>query len=97
MKLEKGQNAVVVDRKGNMIGNSYMHRRLASVAIVKPDGKFVHKRTRYGGHTPYWIANTDTFASHYKTGMSNRDCRRYRSQVEELYDIAGQINKEREV
>lgn len=67
-RLEAGEKAELIHRTGNTIGNSYMARVMASIAIRKPDGKL-----KYQGHTPYWLGTTSTYASHYKSGLSKHD------------------------
>lgn len=86
--LQPGERAIVRHRNGRMIGRGgYMHRILASIAIQREDGSLV-----YRGHTPYWIASTNTYASHYRSGLSRRDREAYDAEVARLESIAEQIN-----
>ena len=85
--LGPGEKAYVVHRTGNKIGDGYMCRIIASVAIERADGtRIAHN------HTPYWIANSATYASHYRSGMSRADRAAYNAEVERLESIAAQIN-----
>ncbi len=86
--LGEGETAIVRHRVGNKIGNGFMSRTLASIAIQREDGSLV-----YHGHTPYWIASTATYASHYASGRSRADEAAYRMECERLESIAAQINQ----
>ncbi len=86
--LKPGERAEVVHRRGSNIGRSgFMSRVMASIAIIRHDGRKV-----YNGHTPYWLGSTSTYASHYKTGMSRRDDDAYGIQVAQLQAVCDQIN-----
>lgn len=86
--LQPGERAIVRHRNGRTIGRGgYMHRVLASIAIQRADGSLV-----YRGRSPYWIASTNTYASHYRSGMSRRDRTAYDAEVARLEAIAAQIN-----
>lgn len=86
--LQPGERAEVVRRTGNNIGRcGYMSRVLASIAIIRADGRKVYK-----GHTPYWLGSTSTYASHYKSGMSRRDSAAYRVEIAQLQATCDQIN-----
>lgn len=85
--LKRGERAIIVHRTGTKIGGSFMERKLASIAIERENGSLVYK-----GHTPYWISNTNTYASHYKSGFSKRDSTAYRNEVESLERIVNMIN-----
>ncbi len=86
-QLHTGETAIIVERTGRHIGNGYMSRTLASIAIRRVDGKLM-----YQGHTPYFIKSTNTYASHYKSGRSRADEAAYQLEVEQLEQIAAQIN-----
>ncbi len=89
--LQIGERAIVRHRKGRTIGQ-YMYRALASIAIQREDGSLV-----YRGRTPYWIASTHTYASHWRSGMSRRDKAAYDAEVAQLEAIAKQINATAEI
>jgi len=89
--LQIGERAIVRHRKGRTIGQ-YMYRALASIAIQREDGSLV-----YRGRTPYWIASTHTYASHWRSGMSRRDKAAYDAEVAQLEAIAKQINATKEL
>lgn len=84
---KRGEHAEIIHRKGNNIGNSYMSRVLASIAIIRPDGGKV-----YRGHTPYWIESTNTYALHYKSGLNKADNAAFNSEIEQLKEVVNQIN-----
>lgn len=85
--LQPGERAVVIERKGNTIGNSLMIRTMASIAILRADGSRI-----YRGHTPYWLATTHTYASHYRSGRSRADEAAYQAEVAQLRATVDQIN-----
>ena len=87
--LKAGERAIVRHRVGRKIGSGgHMARTLASIAIQREDGSLV-----YHGHTPYFIASTSTYASHYASGRNRADEAAYRLEVARLEAIAAQINK----
>jgi len=86
--LHLGERAEVVRRDGNCIGNSYMHRVLASIAIRRADRSLI-----YRGHTPYWLGSTNTYAAHYRSGLSRRDAAAYDAEVAQLQATVDQINQ----
>lgn len=86
-RLEEGERAELIERTGRAIGQGFMARTLASVAIRKANGKL-----RYQGRTPYWLGSTNTYASHYKSGRNSRDEAAYRLECERLRAIVEQIN-----
>jgi len=90
--LHAGEKAEVIARTGRKIGNGFMARTLASVAIRRADGKLV-----YRGNTPYWIASTNTYASHYKSGRNRADEAAYRMEYARLESVAAQINRGTEI
>jgi hypothetical protein len=86
--LRKGEQAIIRHRIGTKIGSGgYMERKLASIAILREDGHLV-----YNGHTPYWLGSTNTYASHYISGLSQRDSRAYDTDVEILQALVNLIN-----
>jgi hypothetical protein len=85
--LEAGERAIVCERLGNHIGTQYLSRTLASVAIIRANG-----RKKYRGHTPYWLSSTPTYASHYKSGRNKADEANYRAAVAQLQHEADVIN-----
>ena len=86
--LRPGERAIVCERIGNKIGRSgYMSRTLASLAIVREDGSKI-----YRGHSPYWIASTNTYASHYVSGRNRADEAAYQSELEQLQRDCDEIN-----
>ena len=89
--LGPGENAEIIHRTGTNIGNGFMARVLASVAIRKADGKLLYQ-PKGNGYSPYWIEDTHTYASHYKSGLSKADLASYHSDVAKLDAMAGQIN-----
>ena len=86
--LQPGEHAVVVDRDGTSIGTPYMHRTMASIAIVREDGSSV-----YHGHTPYWLGTTNTYASHYVSGRSKHDSSCYDSERLKLQEKVNRMNE----
>jgi hypothetical protein len=102
--LKPGEKAVVVHRAGHKIGDGFMHRRLASIAIKSKE--LAEKRARkqgrepkpwdsgyvYQGRTPYWIASTNVYAAHFSSGMNKADTKAYNQEVSRLEAIAAQIN-----
>lgn len=88
IKANPDSKAVVVTRTGRNIGNAFMSRQLASIAIVRADGRKINR-----DNTPYWISNTGTFASHYRTGMNRQDAANFLSQVADLQAEASTINE----
>jgi len=92
-RLRPGEKAEVIDRVGTKIGRlGFMARTLASIAIIREDGSRV-----YRDHTPYWIANTRTYASHYMTGRNRRDEAAYQLEYARLESIAAQINRDAQI
>lgn len=86
-RLRAGEKAIVRHRIGRKIGNGFMSRTLASIAIQRADGSLV-----YHGHTPYWLESTHTYASHYASGRNRADEAAYQMECEKLEKIAEQIN-----
>jgi len=84
--LKDGEKSVLVHRRGRNIGSGYMHRIVASIAIVHDEKKV------YRGHTPYRIASTSTYASHYKSGLSHKDFAAYNVECQKLQIIVDNIN-----
>jgi hypothetical protein len=82
-----GERAEVIHRAGNCIGNSYMYRIYASIAIIRPDGSKI-----YCGHTPYWLGSTATYAAHYRSGLSHRDAAAYNAECAQLQADVDCIN-----
>jgi|GEM_PF-6926948 len=93
--LGPGERAVIVHRRGNKIGNSYMARVYASIAILDSCGKYIHRKTRRGGHTPYWLGSTNTYAEHFKSGLSKADSEAYWGEVDLLQCTVDAINAEK--
>lgn len=86
--LQPGETAYVVDRTGTKIGmHGFLSRFCSSIYIRRVDGSKV-----YHGHTPYWLGNTSTYASHYKSGLSRRDEQAWRTERSQLEATAAQIN-----
>ncbi len=86
-QLREGEHAELIHRNGNTISNSYMHRVMASIAIVREDGSKV-----YRGHSPYWLGTTNTYAAHYISGLSRRDAAAYQIECDQLQAVVDQIN-----
>jgi hypothetical protein len=87
--LKNGEKAIIKHRIGRAIDrNGFMLRSLASVAIQREDGSLVYK-----GHTPYWIKNTSTYASHYKSGRNKKDEESYQMECKQLQEIVNEINQ----
>ncbi len=89
--LKDGEKAVVVQRQGTNIGKGgWMHRTMASIAILREDGSKV-----YRGHSPYWLGyGTIVYASHYRSGRSKADEAAYQAEVARLREIAEKANLE---
>ena len=89
--LKDGEKAVVVQRQGTSIGKGgWMHRTMASIAILREDGSKV-----YRGHSPYWLGyGTIVYASHYRSGRSKADEAAYQAEVARLRAIVERANSE---
>jgi hypothetical protein len=92
--LKPGEKVVVVERVGRKIGRGgYMARTLASLAVRREDGSLV-----YVGHTPYWLwPSSEIYASHYRSGRSRADEKRYQRDIAELRARADKANESREI